>query len=83
MAANAFAAAYDVIGSGNRGLGGGLLNMMGGLSSAGMIYMAGIWKETIGFAAMLLWVMAVSLASAVLLAVVAARYKQECDSSSL
>ena len=82
LAANAFAAAYDVIGSGNRGLGGGLLNMMGGLSSAAMIYMAGIWKETIGFAAMLLWMMAVSMATAVLLAVVATRYKRECDSSA-
>jgi len=81
LAANAFAAAYDVIGSGNRGLGGGLLNMMGGLSSAGMIYMAGIWKETIGFAAMVLWMMGVSMGTAVLLAWVATRYKRECDSS--
>ncbi|MEO6758195.1 MAG: MFS transporter, partial [Saprospiraceae bacterium] len=78
LAANAFAAAYDVIGSGNRGLGGGLLNMMGGLSSAGMIYMAGIWRETVGFAAVVLWMMGVSIASALLLAWVATRYKREC-----
>lgn len=82
LAANAFAAAYDVIGSGNRGLGGGLLNMMGGLSSAGMIYMAGIWRETVGFAAVVLWMMGVSMASAALLAWVATRYKRECDSSA-
>jgi MFS family permease len=82
LAANAFAAAYDVIGSENRGLGGGVLNMMGGLSSAGMIYMAGIWKDTIGFAGMVVWMMAVSMASAVLLAAVATRYKRECDSSA-
>ncbi|MFN0103882.1 MAG: MFS transporter [Bryobacteraceae bacterium] len=81
LAANAFAAAYDVIGSENRGLGGGVLNMMGGLSSAGMIYMAGIWKETIGFAGMVVWMMGVSMASAVLLAVMATRYKRECDST--
>jgi MFS transporter, Spinster family, sphingosine-1-phosphate transporter len=82
LAANAFSAAYDVIGSENRGLGGGVLNMMGGLSSAGMIYMAGIWKETIGFAGMIVWMMWVSMASALLLAWTATRYKRECDSSS-
>jgi len=81
LAANAFAAAYDVIGNENRGLGGGVLNMMGGLSSAGMIYMAGIWRQTVGFAAVILWLMGIAMGSAVLLAWVAARYKRECDSS--
>ena len=47
-----------------------------------MIYMAGIWRETIGFAAMVMWMMGVSVGSAVLLAWVATRYKRECDSSA-
>lgn len=83
LATNAFAAAYDVIRKENRGLGGALVNMTGGVSSGVMIYMAGIWKETIGFAAMVVWMMVASMvAGAVLAAVAAARYKRECDSSS-
>ena len=74
LAGNVFAAGYDVIGGGNRGVGGGVLNTMGGLSSAAMIYMAGVWKETIGFAAMLSWMMAVSLTAAVVLVLVAGRW---------
>ena len=73
LAGNVFAAGYDVIGSGNRGLGGGVLNTMGGLSSGVMIYMAGIWKETIGFAAMVGWMTAASLAAAIVLVLVAVR----------
>jgi len=73
LATNAFAAAYDVIGAGNRGLGGALLNMAGGLASAGMIYMAGIWKETIGFAGMVVWMMGVAVGAAVLLGAVVMR----------
>ena len=73
LAANVFAAGYDVIGPENRGLGGGVLNMMGGLASAAMIYMAGIWKETIGFAGMVVWMMAVSLIAAAVLVIVASR----------
>jgi MFS family permease len=84
LATNAFAAAYDVIRKENRGLGGALVNMTGGISSGVMIYMAGIWKETVGFAGMVVWMMVVSLVcGAVLAGVAAARYKQECDSSSL
>jgi MFS family permease len=84
LATNAFAAAYDVIRKENRGLGGALVNMTGGLSSGVMIYMAGIWKETVGFAGMVVWMMGASLvAGTVLAAVAATRYKRECDSFSL
>ena len=71
LAANAFAAAYDVIGPGNRGLASGVLNMMGGLASATMIYLAGVWKETVGFPVMMMWMMVVAmlLASAMLVTV--------------
>lgn len=79
LATNAFAAAFDVIEKENRGLAGALVNMTGGISSGVMIYMAGIWKETVGFAGMVVWMMAVSLlAGAMLAGVAAARYKREC-----
>ncbi len=61
LAGNAFAAAYDITGAGNRGLASGVLNMMGGLASAAMIYLAGIWKETIGFPRMTMWMTVVAL----------------------
>jgi len=73
LAGNVFAAAYDVTGNENRGLAGGVLNMTGGLASASMIYLAGIWKDSIGFAGMVVWMMCVSLAAAVVLALVAGR----------
>ena len=68
LAANAFSAAYDVIGEKNRGLAAGVLNMSGGISSGAMIYLAGIWKDTIGFAEMLFWMMTVAMLSAIALA---------------
>jgi MFS family permease len=78
LAANAFAAAYDVVREKNRGMGGGVLNMVGGLSSSVMIYMAGIWKSTIGFPVMMMWMMvAAVIASALLIAVVARRFDVE------
>ncbi|HYI96415.1 MAG TPA: MFS transporter [Bryobacteraceae bacterium] len=67
LAANAFAAAYDVVGRKNRGVGSGVLNMMGGLSSSAMIYMAGIWKTTIGFPVMMMWMMIVAVLAAILM----------------
>ena len=46
--------------------------MAGGLSSGAMIYMAGIWKQTIGFSAMVQVMMIVSLVfSAILFATAA------------
>ncbi len=68
LATNAFSAAYDVIGEKNRGLAAGVLNMTGGISSGAMIYLAGIWKDTIGFAEMLFWMMLAAMLSAILLA---------------
>ncbi len=73
LAANAFAAAYDVVGWKNRGVGSGVLNMMGGLSSSAMIYMAGIWKNTIGFPAMMMWMMTVAILAAVLMIITTSR----------
>ncbi len=75
LAANVFAAAYDVIGAGNRGLAGGVLNTMGGLSSAAMIYLAGIWKETVGFPVMMMWMMIVAITIAGATMLTAARQR--------
>jgi MFS transporter, Spinster family, sphingosine-1-phosphate transporter len=73
LAANAFAAAYDVLDSQTRGLAGGVLNGMGGISSATTIYLAGAWKDTIGFAGLMAGVSAIAIACALLLMFVAAR----------
>ncbi len=75
LAANAFSGAYDLIGDTNRGLAGGILNGIGGISSASMIYLAGILKNTIGFAGMMVWMMIAAIMASVLL--VAAVYFQE------
>lgn len=80
LSANAFAAAYDVIGARNHGLGTGVLNMAGGMSSAAMIYLAGIWKDTVGFPVMMQWMMIVAVCSAcLLLATTARRFTLEAD----
>lgn len=73
LAANAFAAAYDVVAVHNRGLGGGFLNMTGGISSATMIYVAGILKDTIGFSGLLVWMASAAVAAASLVLWVSAR----------
>jgi MFS family permease len=75
LAANSFAGAYDLIGGdGNRGLAGGILNGIGGISSASMIYLAGVLKFTIGFAGLMVWMMGFAMvASLALIAVVALR----------
>lgn len=67
LAANAFAAAYDVIDPRNRGVGSGVLNMMGGISSSSMIYLAGLWKDSVGFPTMMLWMMVAAISAALLL----------------
>jgi MFS family permease len=73
LAANAFAAAYDVLDSHSRGLAGGVLNMTGGISSAIMIYAAGVWKDTIGFSGLMVGMATVAVGTAVLLMSVSAR----------
>jgi len=72
LAANAFAAAYDLLDSHSRGLAGGVLNMMGGISSAVMIYAAGVWKDTIGFSWLMAGVAMVAVGTAMLLMFVSA-----------
>lgn len=78
LAANAFAAAYDVIGEENRGLSGGVLNMTGGISSTFTIYLAGATRNTIGFDGLLIWMMGVAILCATALGITAyAKFDEE------
>jgi MFS family permease len=78
LAANSFAAAYDVLSARNRGLGGGVLNMTGGLSSSATIYLAGVLKNSIGFSGLMVWMMGIAiLASSALLVVASLRFHRE------
>ncbi|MEO8662984.1 MAG: MFS transporter [Bryobacteraceae bacterium] len=72
LAANAFAAAYDILDSNSRGLAGGVLNMMGGISSGVMIYVAGVFKDTIGFSNLMIGMSSAAVITAVLLMYVTA-----------
>ncbi|MFN7918485.1 MAG: MFS transporter [Bryobacteraceae bacterium] len=71
MVANVFAASYDVIDRANFGMGAGVLNMVGGISAAIMIYLAGALKGTVGFAGLLQWVALACVVSAIVLALTA------------
>lgn len=73
LTGNVFAAVYDITPIETRGLSGALLNMTGGVSAAIMIYMAGLWRDTIGIAALLGWLTVVATAAAVTLLAVAYR----------
>ncbi|MBZ2185565.1 MAG: MFS transporter [Bryobacter sp.] len=73
LAANAFSGAYDVTPEDTRGLAGALLNMSGGLSASVMIYLAGLWRETVGFAPLVGITGTAAVAAAVLLWIVASR----------
>jgi len=70
MIANVFAAAYDVVAPGNFGLAAGVLNMIGGFAATIMIFLAGLLKDTLGFAGLLRWVALGCLLAALLLVAV-------------
>lgn len=73
LAGTAFSAAYDVTGSGNRGLSGAVLNTAGGLASAAMVYLAGVWRETAGFATVVGWMVPFSVITSITVVLVARR----------
>ncbi len=73
MIANVFAAACDVTPARSYSFGAGVLNMVGGISSAAMIFMAGIWKQSIGFPGMMRGVALFCMTAAVVLAIVGTR----------
>jgi MFS family permease len=71
MVGNVFAASYDVAAGRSFGLAAGVLNMIGGLAASIMIFLAGLWKDTLGFAGLLQWVAAGCVLAAVLLCLAA------------
>jgi MFS family permease len=73
MIANIFASAYDVTAPRNYGVSAGVLNSVGGLASAGIIFLAGALKSSIGFSGLLQWVAAFCCAAALVLIAVASR----------
>lgn len=78
MIANIFAGAYDVISARSYGFGAGFLNTVGGVAASVIIFVAGLVRNSIGFAGLLTWVGTACIASAVLLIFVAAtRYQDE------
>ena len=78
MVANVFAAAYDIVAPGSYGLAAGLLNMAGGMAATIMIYLAGLWKNTLGFEALLGWVaLGCGFAALLLMATVVSRFTKE------
>jgi MFS family permease len=73
--ANTFAAAYDVVSKQEYGLAAGVLNLVGGMAGGAGILAAGLWKGSLGMAALMKWQAAASFACAiVLLLVVANRF---------
>ncbi|MBI4910698.1 MAG: MFS transporter [Acidobacteria bacterium] len=73
MIANVFASAFDVIDRRNYGMAAGVLNMVGGVSSGTMIFLAGLYKESLGFPAMMAAVGALCILSAVMVIRAASR----------
>ncbi|HZT28856.1 MAG TPA: MFS transporter [Bryobacteraceae bacterium] len=73
--ANHFAATYDVISERNYGLGTGVLNMMGGLSGSAAIFLAGLWKNSLGITGLMGWgAAATMITAAFMIAVVASQF---------
>jgi len=78
MIANIFAGAYDVISSRNYGFGAGFLNTIGGISASLIIFVAGLVRNSLGFAGLLTWVgLACCGFAGVLIFVAATRYESE------
>lgn len=73
MIANIFASAYDVTAARNYGVSAGVLNSVGGVASAAIIYLAGVLKSSIGFSGLLQWVAVLCCLAALALIVVASR----------
>jgi MFS family permease len=71
--ANTFAAAYDVVSKQEYGLAAGVLNLIGGMAGGAGILGAGLWKASLGMAALMKWQAAASFACAVVLLFVVAR----------
>ncbi len=73
LIANIFAASFDVISPRNYGFGAGFLNTVGGVAASIVILVAGLVKDTLGFAGLLTWVGIAGCVSAAALIVTAFR----------
>jgi MFS family permease len=73
MIANIFASAYDVTASRNYGVSAGVLNSVGGVASAVIIFLAGWLRSSIGFSGLLLWVAVLCCLTALTLIATASR----------
>lgn len=72
MIANLFASAYDVASERNYGLAAGALNLCGGLAGGASVFVAGLWKHSVGMSALMGWAALASAVGACLLLVAAA-----------
>ncbi len=76
--ANVVSSAYDVIGPADFGLATGVLNMIGGLGSGAAVLLAGVFKDSLGIAAILFYFALAAMALSIALwAVVARRFETE------
>ncbi len=64
---NIFAAAYDVVADRNYGFAAGVMNMAGGVSGAGAMLIAGVYKSEIGISGLMTWTAAATVFSGILL----------------
>ncbi len=74
MIANIFAGAYDVIAARNYGFGAGFLNTIGGIAASIIILVAGLVRNSLGFAGLLTWVALACCTTAIVLIFVAATH---------
>jgi predicted MFS family arabinose efflux permease len=80
MAANTFAAAYDVVAERNYAFAAGVLNLSGGLASGAGLLLAGWWKESVGIVVLIRNAAIASVFGALLLAtVVYARFDRDVE----
>ena len=71
--ANLFASAYDVIAPSNYGFGTGALNMLGGVAGGAGMLAVGLFRGSVGMAALVLWGAAAAAALALVMIGVTAR----------
>ena len=75
---NHFAACYDVTSERNYGFSAAALNMIGGFSGSAAIFLAGLWKNSLGIRGLMGWgAMSTALTAAIMIVVVARRFHED------
>ena len=72
MIANLYASAYDVVSEENYGFSAGALNFCGGLAVGTAVFLAGLWKQSVGLAILMKWAALAAAVGACFLLLVAA-----------